>query len=108
RMRSLQVTAENLKNQQEVVKEEKRLRYDNQPYVNARTTVLQGRAYSNFTNQHTTIGSMADLDAASLADVQAFFKTHYVPNNAVLVLVGDFNAKQARFYVERYFGDIPA
>jgi predicted Zn-dependent peptidase len=107
RMRSLNVSAENLKNQQEVVKEEKRLRYDNQPYVNARQGRLQELAYSNYANQHTTIGSMEDLDAASLADVQQFFKTYYAPNNAVLVLVGDFNPKEARSLVTQYFGDIP-
>src|SRR5581483_3994780 len=96
RMRSLAVTAENLKNQQEVVKEEKRLRYDNQPYTNARQGHLQKLAYQNFANQHTTIGLMEDLDAASLSDVQAFFKTYYAPNNAVLVLVGDFEPQVAR------------
>jgi len=107
RMRSLAVNAENLKNQQEVVKEEKRLRYDNQPYVVAQDEVLQGLAYSNFANQHTTIGSMQDLDAASLQDVQSFFHTYYVPNNAVLVLVGDVSFDEVRNLVTRLFGSIP-
>ncbi|HZP80153.1 MAG TPA: pitrilysin family protein [Chthonomonadaceae bacterium] len=107
RMRSLAVTAENLKNQQEVVKEEKRLRYDNQPYTNARQGHLQKLAYQNFANQHTTIGLMEDLDAASLSDVQAFFKTYYAPNNAVLVLVGDFEPQVARRLITQSFGDIP-
>ncbi|MGC8666967.1 MAG: M16 family metallopeptidase [Chthonomonadales bacterium] len=107
RMRSLAVTAENLKNQQEVVKEEKRLRYDNQPYVVARDEVLQGLAYSNFANQHTTIGSMQDLDAASLQDVQSFFHTYYVPNNAVLVLVGDVSFNEVQKLTRDLFGSIP-
>ncbi len=107
RMRSLDVSAGPLKNQQEVVKEEKRLRVDNQPYAGAGIK-LQELAYSNFANQHPTIGSMEDLDAASLADVQTFFKTYYAPNNALLVLVGDFNAKTAREYIEKYLGAIPA
>jgi predicted Zn-dependent peptidase len=107
RMRSLAVTAENLKNQQEVVKEEKRLRYDNQPYVNARNERLLALAFQNFANQHPPIGSMQDVDAASLTDVQAFFKTYYAPNNAVLVLVGDFDPKTAQEQVTKYFGGIP-
>ncbi len=106
RMRSLAITPENLKNQQEVVKEEKRLRYDNQPYVNARLR-LPELAFQNFANQHSTIGSMADLDAAGLSDVQAFFKTYYAPNNAVLVIVGDFESKTARDLITKYFADIP-
>jgi len=107
RMRSLAVTAENLKNQQEVVKEEKRLNYDNVPYANARRVKLPELAYSNYANQHSTIGSMQDLDAATLTDVQSFFKTYYAPNNATLVLVGDLNPKEARKLVTQYFGDIP-
>lgn len=108
RMRTLAVTGENLKNQQEVVKEEKRLNYDNQPYANVRRVSLPNLAFSNYANQHSTIGSMEDLDAASLDDVKSFFKTYYAPNNATLVLVGDFEPKQARSYIERYFADIPS
>lgn len=107
RMRSLAVTAENLKNQQEVVKEEKRLSFDNRPYSNAIAVRLPELAFSNYANQHSTIGSMADLDAATLSDVQSFFKTHYAPNNATLVLVGDFDPKQARQLVTQAFSDIP-
>ena len=106
RMRSLAVTAENLKNQQDVVKEEKRLNFDNRAYSNARAVRLPELAYSNYANQHSTIGSMSDLDAASLTDVQSFFKTYYAPNNATLVLVGDFDPKQARDLVTRAFSDI--
>ncbi|MCW3097599.1 MAG: Peptidase [Chthonomonadaceae bacterium] len=107
RMRSLAVTSDNLKNQQEVVKEEKRLSFDNRAYSNAISVRLPELAYSNYANQHSTIGSMADLDAASLSDVQSFFKTYYAPNNATLVLVGDFDPKQARDLVTRAFSDIP-
>ena len=107
RMRSLAVTAENLKNQQEVVKEEKRLSFDNRAYSSAIAVRLPELAYSNYANQHSTIGSMADLDAASLSDVKSFFKTYYAPNNATLVLVGDFDPKQARELVTNAFKDIP-
>ncbi len=107
RMRSLAVTADNLKNQQDVVKEEKRLSFDNRAYANAIRVTLPELAYSNYANQHSVIGSMADLEAASLGDVQAFFKTYYAPNNATLVLVGDFDPKQARELVMHAFGDIP-
>jgi predicted Zn-dependent peptidase len=65
-------------------------------------------AYDNFAYKHDTIGSMKDLDAASLEDVQKFFKTYYAPNNAVLTLVGDFDPKIALAKVEKYFGGIPA
>ncbi len=106
RMRSLSVTADNLKNQQDVVKEEKRLSFDNQAYANAVRVRLPELAFSNYANQHSVIGSMADLEAASLSDVQSFFKTYYAPNNATLVLVGDFDPKQARELVMRTFGDI--
>ena len=107
RMRSLAVTPDNLKNQQEVVKEEKRLSFDNRAYSNAVSVRLPELAYANYANQHSTIGSMADLDAAGLADVQSFFKTYYAPNNATLVLVGDFDPRQAREMVTRAFSDIP-
>lgn len=106
RMRSLNVTAENLKNQQEVVKEEKRLRLDNQPYVNARIIRINELAFSNYANQHSTIGSMEDLDAATLADVQSFFKTFYAPNNATMVIVGDFNPKVVRKLITDYYGGV--
>lgn len=106
RMRSLAVTKDNLNNQREVVKEEKRMRMDNQPYQSANLRI-QELAYSNFANQHLPIGSMADLDAASLEYVQTFFKTYYAPNNAVLALVGDFNPKEAHDLIEKQFGSIP-
>jgi predicted Zn-dependent peptidase len=105
RMRSLAVTQENLDNQREAVKEEKRLRYDNQPYGQI-FDILGSMIYKNFANSHSTIGSMDDLDAATVQDVQEFFRVYYAPNNAVLVISGSFEKEQAKQLVETYFGDI--
>lgn len=107
RMRSLAVTQENLDNQREAVKEEKRLRYDNQPYGQI-FDLINEMIYKNFANSHSTIGSMDHLDAASVEDVQEFFKIYYAPNNAVLVLSGAFDPDEAKRLVETYFGDIPS
>jgi len=106
RMRSLAVTQENLDNQREAVKEEKRLRYDNQPYGQI-FDLINEMIYKNFANSHSTIGSMEHLDAASVEDVQEFFRVYYAPNNAVLVLSGAFEKEEAKKLVETYFGDIP-
>lgn len=107
RMKSLVINKANLDNQRNAVQEERRLSYDNQPYGHTFET-LQETAYDNFAYKHDTIGSMKDLDAATLEDVQQFFKTYYAPNNAVLTLVGDFDPKVAMAKVEKYFGSIPA
>jgi predicted Zn-dependent peptidase len=107
RMRSLEVTQENLDNQRNAVQEEKRLRYDNQPYVNA-FLLMNELIFTNPANAHSTIGSMEDLDAATIDDVREFFRVYYAPNNAVLSVVGDFDRQQARELVEKYFGSIPA
>ena len=107
RMRSLAVTQENLDNQREAVKEEKRLRYDNQPYGQIFDLINQ-MIYKNFANSHSTIGSMEDLDDASVEDVQEFFRTYYAPNNAVLVISGAFETEVAKSLVEKFFGDIPS
>jgi predicted Zn-dependent peptidase len=107
RMRSLAVTQENLDNQREAVKEEKRLRYDNQPYGQI-FDMIGAMIYKNFANAHSTIGSMEDLDDASVEDVQEFFRTYYAPNNAVLVISGAFETETAKRLVETYFGDIPS
>ena len=106
RMRSLDISAENFENQREVVKEERRLRVDNQPYVPA---ILDFNAafYRSWEYSHSVIGSMDDLDAAELSDVQAFFDLYYAPNNAVLTIAGDFEPSQARELVAQHFGDIP-
>jgi zinc protease len=107
RMRSLKVTQENLDNQRHAVQEEKRLRYDNQPYVTAFLRMNE-LIFSNPANAHSTIGSMEDLDAATIDDVKEFFRIYYAPNNAVITVVGDFDNNEARALAEKYFGDIPA
>jgi predicted Zn-dependent peptidase len=109
RMRSLAVTKANLDNQREAVKEEKRLRVDNQPYVGSFQEALTGAydAARCFGYAHTTIGSMADLNAAAEDDVQQFFRTYYAPNNATLVLAGDFEPAEAKRLIQQYYGDIP-
>ena len=99
---------ENLDNQREVVKNEKRWSYDNRPYGSWNERLLGGVFPPEHPYHHPTIGSMADLDAATIDDLQAFFRTHYAPNNAVLSVVGDVDRAQVRRWVERYFGRIPA
>ena len=99
---------ESLDNQRDVVKNERRQRYDNVPYGTAfeRMAALvypEGHPY-----HHIPIGSMADLDAATLDDARLFFRTNYAPNNAVLAVVGDIDPEQTRLWVEKYFGSIPS
>lgn len=108
RMRGLAVTAENLDNQRDAVKQERLMSFDNQPYSTAVLERWPEVAYTNWQNTHSLIGSFDDLDAASVADVDAFFHTYYAPNNAVLVISGDIDLAEARELTERYFGDIPA
>ncbi|HYL40045.1 MAG TPA: pitrilysin family protein [Candidatus Binatus sp.] len=102
------LSQDNLDNQRDVVKNEKRWSYDNRPYGSWVEKVLAGLYPPGHPYHHSTIGSMADLDAASLADVVSFFRLHYAPNNAVLSIVGDVDAVQARSWVDRYFGPIPS
>jgi len=106
RMRSLAVTQENLDNQRNAVQEERRIGLDNAAYGKS-GEMQQELMYDNFAYKHDTIGSMADLNAASVADVQAFFKMYYAPNNAVLTLVGDFKTEDALARVKKYFEAIP-
>jgi zinc protease len=107
RMRSLEITKDNLDNQRNAVQEERRLGVDNQPY--GRTSeVIDELAYDNFAYEHSVIGSMADLGAATVDDVAAFFKTYYAPNNAVVAIVGDVNAKATLEKVRAHFEKIPA
>ncbi len=106
RMKSLAITPANLENQRETVKEEKRQTHDNQPYGQTFDTLFE-TSYDNFAYKHSTIGSMEDLNAATLKDVSDFFKTYYAPNNAVLTLVGDFKTSEALQKIEKYFGAIP-
>ncbi|MDX6574806.1 MAG: zinc protease [Blastocatellia bacterium] len=106
RMRSLAVTQENLDNQRNAVQEERRIGLDNAAYGKT-GEIQQALMYDNFAYKHSTIGSMTDLNAASVADVQAFFKMYYAPNNAVLTLVGDFKTADALAIVKKYFDSIP-
>jgi len=106
RMRSLVINKTNLDNQRNAVQEERRLGVDNQPYGQS-GEVQQGLIYDNFAYKHTVIGSMDDLNAASVEDVAAFFKTYYAPNNAVLTVVGDFKAADAIKKIKQYFESIP-
>jgi predicted Zn-dependent peptidase len=107
RMRSLAITKANLDNQRNAVQEERRLGVDNQPYGKTFEKIDE-LAYENFAYAHSVIGSMKDLDAATVEDVAAFFKTYYAPNNAVVAIVGDVNAKTALEKVRTYFESLPA
>ena len=102
------VNQDNLDNQRDVVKEEKRQRYDNVPYGTALMDVYATVFPEDHPYHHATIGSMADLDAATLDDVHTFFKAHYGPNNTVLTLVGDITPEQGFAVAEQYFGHLPA
>jgi zinc protease len=107
RMRSLDVTPENLKNQQNVVSEEVRVNVLNQPYGIFEWIDLWGNANQNYYNAHNGYGDLKDIEAATLEDVRAFFKTYYAPNNAVLSVVGDVDAADVKKIVEKYFSNIP-
>jgi predicted Zn-dependent peptidase len=102
------MTQEKLDNQRSVVQNERRWRVDNQPYGDWDER-LQSLLYpESHPYHHSVIGSMEDLDAATLDDVAAFFRTYYAPNNAVLTICGDFDRDEAEALVRRYFGSIPA
>jgi len=107
RMRAPAITQANFDNQRLTVQEERRQSYDNRPYGKTYEAVI-GLAYDNFGYKHSTIGSMEDLNAATIGDAEAFFKTYYAPNNAVLALVGDFKTDMALGLVKKYFERIPA
>jgi zinc protease len=107
RMKSLEITKENLDNQRNAVQEERRLGVDNQPY--GRTfEAVDTLAYDNPAYEHSVIGSMEDLSAASVDDVASFFKTYYAPNNAVLAIVGDVDTKTTLEKVRKAFEPIPS
>jgi predicted Zn-dependent peptidase len=106
RMRSLEITKENLDNQRNAVQEERRLGLDNQPYGKSREK-HQEMMYDNFAYKHSVIGSMDDLNAATVEDVSSFFKMYYAPNNAVLVLVGNFKTNEALAKIRANFESIP-
>jgi predicted Zn-dependent peptidase len=108
RMRGLNITQENLTNQQGVVKNEVKVNVLNQPYGGFPWLDMPQYANKNWHNAHNFYGDLKDLDAANLEDVQSFFKTYYAPNNAVLVVVGDFNPAEAKTWIKKYFENIPS
>jgi len=105
-MSSLNVSEENFKSEREVVKEERLTRIDNPPYGDL-NELLFDNAFQVHPYKHVTIGSMKDLDAATIQDVREFYRTYYVPNNATIIVAGDFNAGQASDWIKKYFGAIP-
>jgi zinc protease len=107
RMRGLAITQENLTNQQGVVKNEVRVNVLNQPYGGFPWLDMPQIANTNWYNAHNFYGDLADLDAATLADVQSFFKQYYAPNNAVLVVVGDYDPASTKAWIQKYFANIP-
>ena len=106
RMASLRIEEKIFQTEREVVKEERRMRVENQPYGRL-NEIVYDQAFSVHPYKHPTIGSMKDLEAASIEDVRDFFRTYYVPNNATLVLVGDFDTKEATALVQQYLGRVP-
>lgn len=108
RMKTLDFSPQNLKNQQDVVKEEIRVNVKNQPYGLFFWTDIARLAFSKWENAHDGYGSFADLESANLEDVAAFHRDYYGPNNAVIGIVGDIKAEQAFALVEKYFGGLPA
>jgi zinc protease len=108
RMRGPVITQAELDNQRDVVKNEIRVNVLNRPYGSFPWIDMQAAAFTNWQNSHNGYGDMADLDAANLGDVQAFFDSYYSPANAVLVIVGDFEEARAMELARRYFEDIPA
>jgi len=108
RMKGLAITAENLKNQQEVVKNEVKVNVLNEPYGGFPWLDMPQVANTNWYNAHNFYGDLKDLDAATLEDVKSFFRTFYAPGNAALVVVGDFDSAQALGFVRKYFEGIPA
>jgi predicted Zn-dependent peptidase len=102
------MTQAKLDNQRDVVKNERRWRIDNQPYGDWDERIQEMMYPRDHPYHHSVIGSMADLDAASLEDVAEFFRTYYAPNNAVLTICGDYDREQAGLLVDRYFGRIPS
>jgi zinc protease len=105
RMRNLNISRETLQNEIQVVKEERRLRFDNQPYGSVVET-LYAHAFNVHPYHHTAIGSMEDLDRATVEDVRGFYDTYYEPNNATVVVTGDFDTEQVEDWIRKYFGPL--
>jgi predicted Zn-dependent peptidase len=108
RMKGLKITQENLTNQQGVVKNEVKVNVLNQPYGGFPWLDMPQYANKNWHNAHNFYGDLADLDSARLEDVDAFFKTFYAPNNAALVVSGDFEVADAKKWIDQYFSKIPS
>jgi predicted Zn-dependent peptidase len=106
RMATLRIDKDTFANERDVVKEERRMRIDNQPYGRL-NEIIYDQAFTVHPYKHATIGSMEDLEAASVEDVRDFYKTFYVPANATLVIVGDFETAQALTLVNNYMGRVP-
>jgi predicted Zn-dependent peptidase len=107
RMRSLAITQDNLTNQQGVVKSEVRVNVLNRPYGGFPWLDMPQYANTNWYNAHNFYGDLRDIDAATLADAEAFHKTYYSPRNAVVVVTGDFAAAEVMAWIQKYFGNIP-
>ena len=105
-MATLRIDEDAFRREREVVKEERRMRIENQPYGRLQE-IIYDRAFTSHPYKHPTIGSMADLEAATIVDVRDFHNTYYVPENAVVTIVGDFDPAQALQTVTQYFGRIP-
>jgi zinc protease len=108
RMKGLDITQENLTNQQGVVKNEVKVNVLNQPYGGFPWLDMPQYANENWFNAHNFYGDLADLDSANLEDVDSFFKTYYAPNNAALAVVGDFETEDAKKWIAQYFEPIPS
>ena len=106
RMATLRIDKDTFTNEREVVKEERRMRVDNQPFGRL-NEIIYDQAFTVHPYKHPTIGSMQDLEAASVEDVRDFYRTYYVPGNATLTLVGDFDSTQAIQLVNQYLGRVP-
>jgi zinc protease len=106
RMATLRIDKDTFTNEREVVKEERRMRVDNQPYGRL-NEIIYDEAFTVHPYKHATIGSMQDLEAASVEDVRDFYRTFYVPSNATLTLVGDFDSTQTMQLVTQYVGRVP-
>src|SRR5688572_27244140 len=106
RMATLRIDDEAFRREREVVKEERRMRVENQPYGRL-SEIIFDHAFTTHPHKHPTIRSMADLESASISDVRDFHSTYYVPENATVTVVGDFDSQQALQMVDQYFGRVP-
>ena len=106
RMATLRISDADFKREREVVKEERRMRIENQPYGRL-SEIIYDHAFTTHPYKHPTIGSMADLEAATVDDVREFHNTFYVPENAVITIVGDFDTAQVTQLVNQYFARVP-